>query len=195
MTQVPPEDQSVAPVLLQEPRRRPAAAAAGDWSAVLGPDEVLLWQSHRRPLGLAEGLRQVWNITEKLGGKGSADQRPDPMFALFALALRLLAVALMFPLWLLSSGMHSRRLPSDQSQTRYGLTNRACYLAENGAAGLTNVVSYPITATTQLGLGGRSVTFATRSAPDGQPVPQGFLDIPDAEAVYAMIKDIQKGQP
>ena len=181
----------VAPVVLAEPRRFERPGVEWAWSAVLSDGERPLWQGLRQKPSFLDLMAQIWRMTARITDPWSQGGTFEKL--LFVL-VRSVAFAVLAPASLLLGARPTSRA-KDQSQTQYLLTDRACYLADTVGQGLGNVVSFPISPGLRLGLGGRSVVFGVIKRPDSEDIPQGFLDIPDADAVYAMIRDIQKGQP
>lgn len=179
------------PVELREPVRRQtndrADAATNLWRGILLPGEVLIWQGQRQPLSLWQEVAAVARFPVV---RRDVKRRLD-----------ILAVVQFFYLGLLAFVLTVRRIgrilgirsAADrvQPQDCYALTDRACYLACSGPQGLTTFARFPITPKLRLGLGGRSVTFASVALGDGAEEPIGFQDIPDSEAVYALIREVQ----
>lgn len=198
MTERDPVDTS-APVVLQEPARdRPAT----DWGRgfALQPEESGVPGLHPGwGVVLAEGEAPLWQ------GRPT----PDPRASVFSNLPVLFFVAVMAVVVLQSGGglwpfialgfvffwMTRRKKGSRVANDRiYLLTNRAAYLARERNGALAEVVSYPITAGLRLGLGPRSVSFATHRDARGKMQEEGFLDIPDARQVHDLIRDLQKAK-
>lgn len=191
-----------APVVLQEPERdlapqwnegfilRPEEAGVPGlnpgWAQVLAPKEVALWQGQAVPDKRAVGLKKLAQFLPFafFGIFIALNIGVDPGLVIFALI-----AAFVFG-W-----RHIRNSAQEAEPGRlYLLTNRAAYLARVQGTSLFDIRAFPITPTMQLGLGPHSVAFATRRNAKGEEEAEGFLDISDAAAVYAMIRDIQKGQ-
>jgi hypothetical protein len=180
------------PVFLPEPGQAPAEAPPPppqsrrhihpDWEAVLAPDETVLWD------GKAELYRQLPVGNPKLGFlliAGAAflaaalGDTPVPIF---------IGIAAFFLL------QRRYRKARDTQGRNYLLTDRAAYIATANGPRLGDIRAFPITATLRLGLGRRSVAFATKFGRDGKEEAEGFLDIPDAQRVHDLIRDIQKAK-
>lgn len=195
---------TVPPVVLQEPlRKRPVtdwresftlrpeeAGVPGlhpGWAGVLSSAETALWQGRPTPdprLRAAKGIGgRIFLVGAILfvalnTGMATAGILPFAALAVFGyLALRKTITGKIGP---------SNRI--------YLLTDRAAYLARSDEGVLAEVVSYPITPSLRLGLGPRSVSFATRRDAKGEVEAEGFLDIDDARQVHDLIRDLQKGK-
>jgi hypothetical protein len=204
MTLPPTSPDDSRPVVLEEPERQlapqwdreftlqtedgaPPALHPG-WAQVLAEGEIPLWQGQPkqdRRFGSAQGLSNTSLPLLIVAG----------IFLMIALNLgfdgNLVPLVLIGLFFVLRRSMRSRNSNSG-SDRRYLLTNRAAYLARAQGQGLANITAYPITPAMQLSLGPRSVSFATERDAKGNPTPVGFLDIPDAAAVHAIIRDLQK---
>ena len=157
------------------------------WAGMLAPGEAALWQGRpspdprlRRVKGSLGGFLIAGAFVFLALNMGIATSGILPIVAFAAIGF-----------WVLRAVRERRLGPSDRV---YLLTDRAAYLARSRDGVLTEVVSYPITPTLHLGLGPRSVSFTTRRNAQGEVEAEGFLDIPDAAAVCAMIRDLQKGK-
>lgn len=198
MTERDPDD-AAAPVVLQEPQRdRPAT----DWAEgfTLRPEEAGVPGLHPGWAEvLAEGETPLWQ------GRPT----PDPRVSVFANLPVLFFVAVLAVVVLQSGGglwpfialgfgffwlVRRKRGAKVASDRLYLLTNRAAYLARDRHGALADILSYPITPGLRLGLGPRSVSFATRRGARGEMEAEGFLDISDARQVHDLIRDLQKGK-
>lgn len=197
-------NDTATPVVLQEPVRETPAndwhegfTLHGEetgmpglhpgWEKLLAPGEAALWQG--RP-SLDPRLRGVKGSLGRFLIAGAFVFLALNMGIATSGILPFVAFAVI-GFWVLRAVREGRLGPSDRV---YLLTDRAAYLARSRDGALAEVVSYPITPTLHLGLGPRSVAFATRRNSQGEVEAEGFLDIPDAAAVYAMIRDLQKGK-
>lgn len=200
MTEEPKDDQTPA-VVLQEPARdRPATdwregftlrpeetgvpGLHPGWAAVLVAGEVPLWQG--RPVAdLPSGVFEIWPVISVIAFFAVIvlQSDGDVGFLLFV------AMGLAF-LWF-AQRKRGMRVGGDRL---YLLTDRAAYLARDRPVALADVVCFPITPSMQVGLGPRSVTFASRRDANGKLEPEGFLDISDARQVHDLIRAVQKGK-
>ncbi len=166
------------------------------WAGILDGDETILWQG--RPdasvtfgaaalfqilFGMAfAGFALFWMVMASLGGG---------YFWAFGLIHFTVGVGIMVagPLW----GPWRRR------HTWYTLTNKRGFIATDMPLAGRKLRSYPIDARTVLGFeeGAFSdIHFAkeTRRTKNGvRSYPIGFERIADGRAVYALMRDIQKG--
>lgn len=192
-------DDAAAPVVLQEPQRdRPAA----DWNDgfTLRPEESGVPGLHPAwGAVLAEGETPLWQGRPMPDARVSVFSNLPVLFFVAVMAVVVLQsggglwpfIALGFVFFWMTRRKRGARVASDRL---YLLTNRAAYLARDRNGGLTEVVSYPITPGLRLGLGPRSVSFATRRDARGELEAEGFLDIDDARQVHDLIRDLQKGK-
>lgn len=169
--------------------RQPLDLPPGPGPIFCPRDEVIKWQGQSRPPGLGELLTRLNNrlsIYPRMPRQGSSLSSliADAVFQLVKLVLlAVLSVAL-----LLFKGSFKPRASSAQPRNaRYALTDKACYVAGMGDAGLVDVLRVEIRKNMALGLGGGSVSFAVGKTKEGPDEPIGFMDIPDADAVHAMI--------
>jgi hypothetical protein len=203
---LPPQDNDPRPVVLQEPERdlAPAWQTTANkgfvlrpeeegvpglhpgWAQVLAPGETVLWHG-----AAVKELRQISSL--------ATGALSLVLFAAFGLMLLQasqiagFAVFLMFVVFVGLNKLAKRTAAGLRPSRSYLLTNRSAYLAHIQGASLFDIRAFPITPTMQLGLGPHSVAFATRRNDKGEEEAEGFLDINDAAAVHAMIRDVQTG--
>lgn len=179
------------PVFLPEPERprpeapslpQPRRSVHPDWDAVLGPDETVLWDGKPQSRAALTGKNRsfaVFAMAAIFGFAAISSQSPIPI------------VIGLVAFFLLRKRTRKSREAPDRS---YLLTNRAAYLAQVSGPRLLNIHAFPITRDLRLGLGPRSVSFASKIGKNGSEVAEGFLDIPDAQHVHDLIRDIQKAK-
>lgn len=206
---LPPTDDDPRPVVLQEPDRdlapawqtsankgfvlRPEEDGATNlhpgWAQVLAPGETVLWQGST-------------TLDPRFSGARVLARGPMPLFlfALFGVFVALnigvdpgFVIFGVIALVVFGRRVMRNAMSGKASDRRYLLTNRAAYLARADGNVLFDIQAFPITPTLRLGLGPRSVAFTTRRNPKGEEEAEGFLDIANAAAVHAMIRDVQKG--
>ncbi len=180
------------PVFLPEPQRTPEEAPPPppqnrrhihpDWQAVIAPDEDVLWDGKPEPRAALSGSNRnlvLLVIFAVFALAAASSDSPIPVF---------IGIAAFYL-------FQKKTRPVRETEGRtYLLTNRAAYIALSSGARLRDIRAFPITESLRLGLGPRSVAFATRFGRDGREEAEGFLDIPDAERVHDLIRDIQKAK-
>lgn len=178
-------------------------ADAGGWAPYLDPDETLLWDGAPVP-----GLRfRITDLAKSVfgafffgfaifwmwgaSGFGKFDA-PGPfmLFPLFGLPFVAVGGYLMFGHYFWSAWVRGR--------TRYALTDRRAFIAKRGLR--RSLKSYPIHADTQIDYEpGPEATIwlaqETRRGNKGRSytVKKGFEFIADGDAVYRIVRDIQRG--
>ena len=207
---LPPQENDPRPVVLQEPERdlAPAWQTSANkgfvlrpeeegvpglhpsWAQVLAPGETVLWHGSATPDPRFAGARVL-----------ARGPMPLFLFGIFGMFIALnmgmsgglVPFILIALFWVLRKDIKAARVRVS-SDRRYLLTNRAAYLARADGNALFDIQAFPITPTLRLGLGPRSVAFTTRRNAKGEEEAEGFLDINDAAAVHAMIRDVQQGR-
>lgn len=164
------------------PGHRDADLRGQGWESILAPGETVVWEGRSETRQLLSRQNRNLVIFLLVGATfavAALGDSPIPVF--FGIA-----AYFMFE-------RRNRRKMNAQNR-RYLLTDRAAYIAEAQGAELTDLRSFPITANMRLGLGPRSVSFAVRYNREGREEAEGFLDIPDAQRVHDLIRDIQKAK-
>jgi len=176
--------------------------SASGWDGILDPDEKILWQGQPDGKFRLRGKNIVLSLfgIVFLGSSviflvmaaASAPAQGGPaglMFVLFGLPFVLVGLYLVF-------GIHWADM-AGRRKTHYTLTNKHAFIAT--AFLVKRLKSYPINADTVLELrpgSPGSVIFAeeiVRSSNSSTRRAIGFELIPDAQKVYALMRDVQDG--
>lgn len=190
-------DDPTPPTLLREPPR-PGQTSRHEGGFVLRPEEpapVALhqgWAAH-----LAPGETPLWQGRPLPDPRKSRSSLPLFVMTFIALIAALNAGfgAGLVPLVIIGYVIYRiRRKRQTKAETAppdrlYLVTDRAAYVARRQGEGLVLLQDLPFTPSLRLGLGPRSVSFAT-----GSENAESFVEIPDAASVHQLIRDIQKGQ-
>lgn len=201
---LPPPNDDLRPVVLQEPARElaPQWQPSGKEGFVLRPEEEGVAGLHPGwAQVLAQGEAPMWQGRPVAGPRLGRGVLPLFLFGFVGLVM-LFNMGLdqgVFPFLLVAAFLLIRqKLRSAKAQGAanrlYLLTNRAAYLARAEGNALFDIQAFPITQNMRLGLGPRSVAFTTLRNAKGEEEAEGFLDIANAAAVHAMIRDVQQGR-
>lgn len=180
-----------------------------DWRASFQAGESLLWQGTPKPglhgltkiiglalfglpfliMGIAIGVAGIWQM---YSAKGWSDAGLGLFFIAFAIPFSGIGAGMEFGPVLAARSAHRN--------TRYALSTRSAYIAKTGRT--RRIDSYPVLRSTATGLEkGRTadtVWFHVHKerGTDGDTTTRvGFDNIAAGEAVFHLIRSLQKGQP
>ena len=185
--------------------RAPVTAAPPDgWQGILDPDEVILWQGRpraglslrpfrpmRHAMGVVTAGFALFWMSMAAWITGGMDDGPVDLFPLFGL------IFLAIGIW--NAGLFVFWEAFLRANTTYSLSSRRGFVATDLPIKGRSLKSYPIKPDTPLEYDGQepgTIWFAERyqSTKNGsRRVPIGFERIPDARAVYALLRSVQRG--